>query len=340
MVHEYARLIGRFFTQGRDELNPVPLSGVVECVPRSHARGGGVFYGIAPVVGRVVDGVLMDEDGDTEGLQVLAPQEGLEPDSWSWRVTPRLRDPRRGTVPARPFDVIVSPGQTLDLVSAAPVPDPVTGVWVARGERGPVGPAGPQGDPGPVGPAGPAGARGPAGPTGPEGPAGPAGADSTVPGPAGPTGPQGPRGETGATGPQGPRGDRGEVGPQGATGPRGDRGETGPQGSTGPKGDPGDLSEATGAVTRGAATTGGTVSLTRVGASRVLSVVGVTGQGGSEDLCTLTSQDAGAGVGLLSAVVGGVAHVWPVVVSGQSVSVPGPVTWGHVLSGTVEWRTK
>lgn len=106
------------------------------------------------------------------------------------------------------------------------------------------------------------------------------------------------------------------------------------------KGDPGDLSEITGTVTRGAATTGGTVSLTRVGASRVLSVVGVTGQGGSEDLCTLTSQDAGAGVGLLSAVVGGVAHLWPVVVSGQSVSVPGPVTWGHVLSGTVEWRTK
>lgn len=161
-----------------------------------------------------------------------------------------------------------------------------------------------------------------------------------MPGPAGPTGPQGPRGETGATGPQGPRGDRGEVGPQGATGPKGDRGETGPQGSTGPKGDPGDLSETTGTVTRGAATTGGTVSLTRVGASRVLSVVGVTGQGGSEDLCTLTSQDAGAGVGLLSAVMGGVAHLWPVVVSGQSVSAPGPVTWGHVLSGTVEWRTK
>ncbi|MDN5639791.1 MAG: hypothetical protein L0I17_03215 [Actinomycetia bacterium] len=136
MQQQYATLTGRFLTQGADELNPVPLSGVVECVPRSHARGGGVFYGIAPVVGRVVDGVLMDEDGDTEGLQVLAPQEGLEPDSWSWRVTPRLRDPRRGTVPARPFDVIVSPGQTLDLVSAAPVPEADTGRWVTQGEPG------------------------------------------------------------------------------------------------------------------------------------------------------------------------------------------------------------
>ena len=332
----YGKVVGRFFTQQEDS-GPVPLSGTVRFTPRSHAKGD-ALYAAAPVVARVVDGVLTD--GSSDSVSLLAPSEGVEPSAWSWLVEPSLRDPRRGFVAWESFDVTVPAGGTVDLVKAAPVPDPVTGEWVTRGERGPVGPAGPQGDPGPVGPAGPAGARGPAGPTGPEGPAGPAGADSTVPGPAGPTGPQGPRGETGATGPQGPRGDRGEVGPQGATGPKGDRGETGAQGPQGVKGDPGDLSETTAAVTRGAATTGGTVSLTRVGASRVLSVVGVTGQGRSEDLCTLTSQDAGAGVGLLSAVVGGVAHLWPVVVSGQSVSVPGPVTWGHVLSGTVEWRTK
>lgn len=308
---EWCTVTGKFMSQQKQGGDPRPLSGRVVFQARTHARGDATLYGASPRVGYVVDGTLCeDPEGTSPGVRLLAPSEGVQPSSWSVRVSPALRDDHGNPVSWRGFDVVLVPGGTVDLVDAAPVPDPVTGVWVTRGERGPVGPAGPQGE------------QGPAGPVGPAGPTGPAGADSTVPGPAGPTGPQGPRGETGATG------------------PKGDRGETGAQGPQGEKGDPGDLSETTGTVTRGAATTGGTVSLTRVGTSRVLSVVGVTGQGGSEDLCTLTSQDAGAGVGLLSAVVGGVAHLWPVVVSGQSVSVPGPVTWGHVLSGTVEWRTK
>ena len=32
--------------------------------------------------------------------------------------------------------MVLVPGGTVDLVDAAPVPDPVTGVWVTRGERG------------------------------------------------------------------------------------------------------------------------------------------------------------------------------------------------------------
>ena len=115
-----------------------------------------------------------------------------------------------------------------------------------------------------------------------------------------------------------------------------------PRGDEGPPGQPGadgDLVEAAGTLTRGAATTGGTLTLTAVGGSRILEVAGVTASGGSEVLATLDPADAGTGAGMLLAVVSGVSHLWPVVVSGTTVSLPGPAVAGHVLSGSILWRS-
>ena len=128
----YGKVVGRFFTQ-QEKLGPVPLSGSILFTPRSHAKGD-ALYAAAPVVARVVDGVLTD--GSSDSVSLLAPSEGVEPSAWSWLVEPSLRDPRRGFVAWESFDVTVPAGGTVDLVKAAPVPDPVTGEWVAKGDPG------------------------------------------------------------------------------------------------------------------------------------------------------------------------------------------------------------
>lgn len=196
-----------------------------------------------------------------------------------------------------------------------------------RGERGERGDTGPRGETGPQGGTGPRGPAGPVGPKGPQGVQGPRGEQ----GPRGDTGPQGEQGQVGPTGPKGDQGPQGE---------RGLRGERGPQGGPGPKGEPGDLVETPASVKSGPATTGGTISLTRVGASRRLTVVDAVATGGAETLATLDPADAGHATGTLTALVAGQPHIWFVQVDGVDVLLLGPATAGHRLSGTIEWSTK
>ncbi len=76
-----------------------------------------------------------------------------------------------------------------------------------------------------------------------------------------------------------------------------------------------------------------------VGNTRHLHVSGVVASGTSEALATLAAQDGGQGWGALTAVVSGVPHVWYVRVAGVDVWLYGPATAGHILSGTITWRT-
>lgn len=104
------------------------------------------------------------------------------------------------------------------------------------------------------------------------------------------------------------------------------------------QGPAGELSEVPSGVTRGGATTGGSIELTRVGGARILSVSGVTATGSESPLVSLDAEDGGSGTGLLLASEGGVQHMWPAIVTGTVVDLPGPVTAGHVLDGSIYWR--
>ena len=217
----------------------------------------------------------------------------------------------------------------------------VRGVPLVTPIPGPTGPPGPQGAIGPAGPTGPQGDIGPAGPTGPQGPQG-------MPGPAGPTGPAGPQGTQGAAGPQGdvgPRGLDGPAGPQGQTGPKGD---TGQAGATGPKGDQGlqglpgpvgpDVTEVTGTLTRGPATTGGTLGPpVAMGRLRILTVASVVAVGVSQVLATLQAGDAPVGAAGIVVDDDG-TDWWTVTIIGTAVRLDGPPPAGTVLSGTIIWR--
>lgn len=134
---EWCTVTGRFMSQQEQGESPRPLSGRVVFQARTHARGDATLYGSSPRVGHVVDGVLCEDPGGTSpGVRLLAPSEGVQPSSWSVRVSPALRDDHGAPVSWRGFDVVLVPGGTVDLVDAAPVPEADTGRWVTQGERG------------------------------------------------------------------------------------------------------------------------------------------------------------------------------------------------------------
>ena len=143
---EWCTVTGRFMSQQEQGESPRPLSGRVVFQARTHARGDSTMWGASPRVGYVVNGLLCeDPEGAYPGVRLLAPSEGVQPSSWSVLVSPALRDDHGSPVSWRGFDVVLVPGGTVDLVDAAPVPDPVTGEYVVRGEPGP---AGEPGEPG------------------------------------------------------------------------------------------------------------------------------------------------------------------------------------------------
>lgn len=107
----------------------------------------------------------------------------------------------------------------------------------------------------------------------------------------------------------------------------------------GDKGADGNLLEVSTALTPGAAVTGGTLTLRRVGAGRTLVLKGATSTGTSEALATLPAGDAGTGVGWAVATVAGVPQFWPVLVQGTSVLLMGPADAGLALAGAVTWST-
>lgn len=241
-----------------------PLSGSVIFTPTFlFARDSQAVTLPAPV------SVKLDAEGRVSA-SLLVPAADAEPDAWVWEACPQLRG-KHGVVKLRDFAFELTADAPVNLAEVTPVPDPVTGEYVTKGDRGEQGPKGEQGETGPMGPAGPQGEQGPQGPgfaasvyrvgnslrfswgnprTGESktlsvslpdpipGPIGPKG-DQGETGPVGPVGPAGPRGERGEVGPPGPQGLRGERGEIGLTGPQGPTGLTGPVGPTGPKGEPG-----------------------------------------------------------------------------------------------------
>ena len=120
---EFMDVTGAFFAPDGE-----PLSGAVSLKPS------------VPVI-RVSDGVVVQSevsfpvvDGRLSG-RVVAPSEGVNPSAWSYRVVFKLKRPRNFSVSLRGFDFPAQTG-TVDLNAVAPVPSPVVGDYVTRGERG------------------------------------------------------------------------------------------------------------------------------------------------------------------------------------------------------------
>ena len=188
-VPRYGTVRAKFNTHQARDGKPVPLSGKVIFTPTSQAIGGDALYAPSQRIGYLLHGVLRDAPrGGVEGVRLLAPQEGWQPETWGYMVDAELFDENGHCVPYPGGYVYVEPGKDVDLVKqmqtgeAPPAPQ-----WASTAAEGPAGPAGPKGDPGPAGPKGDPGPAGPKGDPGDPGPAGPAGPKGD-PGPAGPAG--------------------------------------------------------------------------------------------------------------------------------------------------------
>ncbi|WP_237237059.1 hypothetical protein [Rothia nasimurium] len=220
-----------------------PLSGSVVFTPAfPFARDTQTVTLPAPVTAQ------LDSEGQvTASLQV--PDASTQPTTWTWRACPRLRH-AGGAVGLAPFSFELVAGAPVNLAEVLPVPDPVTGEFVTRGEAGADGvglaaitteggelvftltdgtesriPA-PQGVPG-------------------TGVAGISlegdelvftltdGSETRLPAPVGADG------QDGADGRDGLPGRDGVDGASGPTGPKGDTGPIGPAGPPGPQGEPG-----------------------------------------------------------------------------------------------------
>ena len=154
----YGEVFARFNTQQGRAGAPVPMTGRVVFTPTVTAVGGGAVYAPVERVGYVVGGVLMDAPaGGSEGVQLLAPQDGLSPSEWVYGVKAELYDEYGNFVEFPAGAVSVLTGGRVDLTTS-----------VRAGATGPGGSVDKpvEGPPGPAGPAGPAGERGPAGPAG------------------------------------------------------------------------------------------------------------------------------------------------------------------------------
>lgn len=194
MSSRFCRVTGRFLAP--TGLDDEPLAGSVTF----RARAASVVTAHATYLPAPVT-VELAEDGSLVA-DLLAPTEETQPASWTWEVVAAFRY-RGAPVPWKCFDFAPVAGETLDLGQVAPVPDPVTGDYITRGEPGAPGatpeitigqvqtvPAGqeavtitgPAEAPTldfalPAGRLGWTGDRGPQGLPGAPGPAGPAGAD-------------------------------------------------------------------------------------------------------------------------------------------------------------------
>lgn len=120
---EFMNVTGAFYAPDGE-----PLSGSMTLKPS------------VPVI-RVSDGVVVQSEvsfpvveGKLSG-RVVAPSDGVNPSAWSYRVVFKLKRPRNFSVSLRGFDFPAQAG-TVDLNAVAPVPSPVVGDYVTRGERG------------------------------------------------------------------------------------------------------------------------------------------------------------------------------------------------------------
>ena len=194
----YGTIRAKFNTHQARDGKPVPLSGRVVFTPTSQAIGGDALYAPSQRIGFLVNGVLRDAPrGGVEGVRLLAPQEGWQPETWGYLVDAELFDENGHCVPYPGGYVYVAPGKDVDLVKQIPTGEaPPAPQWASTAAEGP---PGPKGDPGAPGTPGTRGERGEPGPPGPKGDPGAPGTPGT-------------RGERGEPGPPGPKGDPGAPG--------------------------------------------------------------------------------------------------------------------------------
>ena len=155
----YGTVRAKFNTHQARDGKPVPLSGRVIFTPTSQAIGGDALYAPSQRIGYLVNGVLRDSPrGGVEGVRLLAPQEGWQPETWGYMVDAELFDENGNCVPYPAGYVHVAPGKDVDLVKQMPTGEaPPAPQWASTAAEGPAGPAGPAGAPGERGPAGPPG---------------------------------------------------------------------------------------------------------------------------------------------------------------------------------------
>ena len=107
-----------------------PLSGSVVFAPTFlFARDTEAVTLPAPVT------VQLDEQGRV-AASLLVPAPDTEPDAWVWEACPQLRG-KHGVVRLRDFAFELTADAPVNLAEVTPVPDPVTGEYVTRGEAGP-----------------------------------------------------------------------------------------------------------------------------------------------------------------------------------------------------------
>lgn len=114
----YGVVFARFNTQQGRAGAPVPMTGRVVFTPTVTAVGGGAVYAPVERVGYVVGGVLMDAPtGGSEGVQLLAPQDGLSPSEWVYNVKAELYDEHGSYVEFPAGTVSVLTGGRVDLTT-------------------------------------------------------------------------------------------------------------------------------------------------------------------------------------------------------------------------------
>lgn len=121
----YQDVHGRFLAP-----DGAPLSGSVIFTPTFlFARDSQAVTLPAPVAAK------LDADGRVSA-SLLVPAADAEPDAWVWEACPQLRGPQ-GAVRMRDFAFELTEAAPVNLAEVLPVPDPVTGEYVTRGEAGP-----------------------------------------------------------------------------------------------------------------------------------------------------------------------------------------------------------
>lgn len=146
--------------------------------------------------------------GTTRGIRLVATDDpDLNPQDWTWTVEFRLTAQDDTPVAIPSFSIELPSNTTVDLTTAAPVPD-ANGTYYLVGPQGPTGPTGPQGPSGTIAVGTvTTGAAGSSASVTNAGTSTAAVFNFTIP-----------RGDTGAQGPQGIQGETGPIGPTGATG--------------------------------------------------------------------------------------------------------------------------
>lgn len=144
----HGRVTGRWALahndSGDSDLSPdvVGATGTVlmtPTVPAGKSADATVF--IAPITGRIVGGVLIDEDlRAVDGFEVVSTDAEIGVEEWAWLVEVHLDGVRRALQP-EPFWVKVPAGETVSL-SGVSTPATSEPYEVIEGRRGPQGPRG------------------------------------------------------------------------------------------------------------------------------------------------------------------------------------------------------